>query len=849
MVLNNIDGQVIGQYLIQAKLGQGGMGAVYQAHQTTLKREVALKILPNELAEEPGYLERFNIEAEISASLEHPHIVPILDYGTQQGISYVAMRLLRGGTLHQRLRQRAEKGQRLPTLNEVADLLQKLASALDYAHSNNVIHRDIKPNNIMFDEHGTPYVVDFGIAKLLEGTAHLTSTGMTLGTPSYMPPEQWMSGAVTAATDQYALGILLYELLAGRPPYTADNPFALMHKHVYTEPVPVHEHNPSLPPELHEVVARAIAKEDYDRYPSVTEFASAFAETIANASTQPLTGFFTYKLRTPSAQKLTPETILPDNQTFITPQEPQAVSSKQSRRHKGFIKMVSIAVLVLAIMGVISILGGFFDGDNSENNVPTDVPNPAVANVEETATTTVVIEPSPSITLTALPEATATLALTEIEYTATPVPTESPTEDTSSVITAVSDIAPMDRTYFAYESPLYADDFEGLTENHAVNSDLWQPYIWNDNCTATQSDGILAMQTQFDNSNYNCRLSLGEPKTLGQVGAFSADMMLPDTDIGATSIQGLLITDQNNDRGIYCGLNASDTDEPAIRFLIFEDGGHTIDNFYPAQLDEWYNVRLEIDPVTMQITCLVNGEFLDTSQPTNKDGFRNGNEFFFLIENHIGTAESSIGYVDNVRLMPVTLYDGFNGPDIKWDIWDKFIYDGGCDNDLETGTLVFTNETQDVLQKCALLASQAPDIHLENLDYFAAYVYLNSDELGVTANQGLLLITDDNERSWWAYCGLDTRISGELTQRLYTSDGAIDVSILADFGRWYDVRFEVDTDNLTVSCYADDMLIGEFQPNNTALFDQVGIDFGIENIRTHDNATRGQTDDVRISVR
>lgn len=128
-------------------------------------------------------------------------------------------------------------------------------------------------------------------------------------------------------------------------------------------------------------------------------------------------------------------------------------------------------------------------------------------------------------------------------------------------------------------------------------------------------------------------------------------------------------------------------------------------------------------------------------------------------------------------------------------------------------------------------------------------MYLDSDEMSAESNQGLLLITDDDNRSWWAYCGLDTRISGELTQRLYTSDGAIDVSIPADFEHWYDVRFEVDADNLTVSCYADDVLIGEFQPNNTELFDQAGIDFGIENIRTPDNATRGQTDDIRISVR
>ncbi|HEX3054011.1 MAG TPA: serine/threonine-protein kinase, partial [Aggregatilineaceae bacterium] len=200
MGMANLSGTILGQYELRDLIGIGGMGTVYRGFQAGLRREVAVKVMSPQLALHPGYLERFNREAQTAASLVHHHIIPIHDYGTQQGYSYIVMRLLTGGTLAQRMEQGS-----LPSISETVELLKQLASALDYAHSQGVIHRDIKPSNIMFDNQGTAYLVDFGIAKLTEATQALTSSGTAMGTPAYMSPEQWRAEELTPAVDQYAL--------------------------------------------------------------------------------------------------------------------------------------------------------------------------------------------------------------------------------------------------------------------------------------------------------------------------------------------------------------------------------------------------------------------------------------------------------------------------------------------------------------------------------------------------------------------------------------------------------------------------------------------------------------------
>ncbi len=277
MDIQNLSGQILGQYQVQEFLGAGSMGAVYRGTQTSLKRTVAIKILPMSLASEPGYIERFNREAETAAALEHVHIVPVYDFGTQNGLSYVVMRLLTGGTLSERLQHhRAEN--RLPALKEVSQLLAQLADALDYAHGQGVVHRDVKPNNVLFDVHGNAYLTDFGIAKLLNSAIAMTSTGQALGTPAFMAPELWASDQVVPATDQYALGVLTYLILTGRFPFDAPTPYGLIRKHLEETPLRAHMLRGDLPESLADALQRTMAKSPDDRFPTATAFACAFSE-------------------------------------------------------------------------------------------------------------------------------------------------------------------------------------------------------------------------------------------------------------------------------------------------------------------------------------------------------------------------------------------------------------------------------------------------------------------------------------------------------------------------------------------------------------------------------------------
>jgi serine/threonine-protein kinase len=304
----NLVGQRFDQYEVIEKLGQGGMGAVYRAYQAPLRRDVAIKVLPPIFASQREYIERFTREAQTAAALEHAHIVPVYDYGTIGSLSYVVMRLLTGGSLAERMAHQVQGGDGLPSLGEITDLLKQLAGALDYAHSRGVVHRDIKPNNVMFDDQGSAFLVDFGIAKLTNSTTQLTSTGMAMGTPSYMAPEQWRGDSVTPATDQYALGVMIYTIITGRLPFEAPTPYALMHKHLNEEPTPPQTWRANLPEAVRAVLNQAMAKSGRDRYPSVRAFAAAFEEACRGIDSEP-TGFFTAPL--PGRPALSPQRLTP----------------------------------------------------------------------------------------------------------------------------------------------------------------------------------------------------------------------------------------------------------------------------------------------------------------------------------------------------------------------------------------------------------------------------------------------------------------------------------------------------------------------------------------------------------
>ncbi len=343
MTIQNLTGQRLGQYELRELLGVGGMGTVYKGYQHTLKRYVAVKVLAAQFSQQTGAIERFNREAETSAALEHPHIIHIYDYGTQQGINYLVMQMLTGGTLAERIEQQAGG---LPSLGEVADLLKQVASALDYAHSQGVIHRDIKPSNVMFDNHGTAYLVDFGIARLAEATRALTESGMVIGTWGYMAPEQWRAETLIPATDQYALGVMIYALITGQMPFDAPTPAGIMHKHLYEAPTPPHAYRPGVPEGVTRVLERAMAKQAVDRFSSSTAFAQAFDGAI-RGNTGEVTNYFT----TPLRRKPAARTAATSGRVPAFP----ATATRPIYRHPAMWVMAVLLLIMTAVIGFMAL--------------------------------------------------------------------------------------------------------------------------------------------------------------------------------------------------------------------------------------------------------------------------------------------------------------------------------------------------------------------------------------------------------------------------------------------------------------------------------------------------------------
>lgn len=282
MDYRQLAGQHLDEYELREVIGSGGMSAVYSAYQAELARYVAVKVLSDRFNDQPGYKERFNDEAKMAASLEHPHIVPVYDFGTVGDLSYVVMRLLNGGTLGDRL----HAAQPLRT-DAISEIVVAMGKALDYAHSRGIIHRDIKPTNIMFDEQGTAYLVDFGIAKMAQADKNLTADNIVLGTPNYMPPEQWHDEALTPALDQYALAVLVYQMLTNALPFDAKTGAQIMYRHLHETPTPAHQVNPNLPPQVSSVLGRALAKTPAQRYGSVGLFATALKDALRGAVSTP----------------------------------------------------------------------------------------------------------------------------------------------------------------------------------------------------------------------------------------------------------------------------------------------------------------------------------------------------------------------------------------------------------------------------------------------------------------------------------------------------------------------------------------------------------------------------------
>ncbi|MBZ0278585.1 MAG: protein kinase, partial [Anaerolineae bacterium] len=313
------EGQVVGPYQIVNQLGLGGMATVYKAYHARLDRYVAIKVMHRAFKDDPNFQARFQREAQIVARLEHPNIVTVYDYSEHDGEPYLVMKYVEGKTLKRVLNEGA------PSLEQVLHIVESVGSALDYAHKHDVLHRDVKPSNIIIDANNMVYLTDFGLARIAGAGESTMSQDMILGTPQYISPEQAQSqGLVDSRTDIYSFGIVLYELLVGRVPFNADTPFAVVHDHIYSRlPMPSAA-NPEVPPEIERVLLKSLAKNPADRYATAKEMTDAFRAAVAASGIKALNPD-RRQVAEESLAKIRPEL---DNSPTVIGDEPKAASAE-----------------------------------------------------------------------------------------------------------------------------------------------------------------------------------------------------------------------------------------------------------------------------------------------------------------------------------------------------------------------------------------------------------------------------------------------------------------------------------------------------------------------------------------
>lgn len=318
---DSLTGQTLGQFEILDEIGRGGMATVYRARQASINRTVAVKVLPRILLHDPSFYERFMREVDLIAHLEHPHILPIYDFGEAEGIPFIAMRYLGGGSMAQWIRRS------VPPLSRLSRPFTQVAAALDYAHGRGIIHRDLKPGNILLDENENAYLSDFGIARVLD--SNLTGSAI-IGTPAYMSPEQAHGQQLDARSDVYALGIVMYEIVTGREPFKAETPLALMLKQVSEKLPSPRDTRPDLPMAAELVIYKATAKQREERYGSAGELAAAFSAALQGVSDSDATAFPTIdpQLLDEPTITPTPQTPLPLGRATPPPAPPPATPQK-----------------------------------------------------------------------------------------------------------------------------------------------------------------------------------------------------------------------------------------------------------------------------------------------------------------------------------------------------------------------------------------------------------------------------------------------------------------------------------------------------------------------------------------
>jgi serine/threonine protein kinase len=526
-----------GRYEIKAEIGRGGMATVYHAYDPRFEREVAIKVLPREMLHDVQFRTRFDREAKTIAMLEHPAIVPVYDFGEEDGQPYFVMRYMTGGSLSDRMK----KGPM--TIQAAAHILTHIASALDDAHAKGIIHRDLKPGNILFDQFNEPYVSDFGIAKLSESQANVTGSAI-VGTPAYMSPEQAQGESIDGRSDIYGLGVILFEMLTGQQPYHGDTPMSVVVKQI-TDPVPhILDVKPDLPPDIEVIIEKAMAKDRNERFQDVKSLADAL-NAVARGERLSLGSSESTLVASTKTVAATKPPYQPPQGTVVTKraQVPVVVGPIQAavapRRKLGLWIGLGAGILILCVVAAIGV-------SVFKDKIP------FLAAPLPTQTQTVIQVATLPATLpsaTSEPVATDTSGPTNTPgSTDTPGPNDTPAPSPTPTVPSLPSLGGADLIAFLSNQDIWLVNVDGkdarqLTKDAAKKNNLqWSPdgkslFYISGKCiqSVTILDGVIKTITCFATADY---VEAFEISPDGKQVAISVNHVLCIVPLDVTALSG-----------------------------------------------------------------------------------------------------------------------------------------------------------------------------------------------------------------------------------------------------------------------------------------------------------------------